>query len=156
LWHAVKVTTATQATSDAHVPLTEWKLNRDLEARRKDQREEQERESRSLIAGWIYYIRVDERIKIGYSTDVKQRMRAYPPHSELLAVHPGTPTLEREMHAQFAGHLAQGREWFRPDDPVMVHIARVVEQFGPPPKSFIYRFRDGTTQRIKPHARSRR
>lgn len=107
------------------------------------------------MPGWVYYLRVDERIKIGFSTDVRQRMRAYPPTAELLAVHPGTRDTERQMHERFAGHLAQGREWFRVDAPVMDHITAVVSEFGPPPAKFIYRYREGTRQQIKAHRRSR-
>lgn len=80
--------------------------------------------------GWVYYIRMGDVIKIGYAADVAKRMRNYPPSAELLAAHPGTPAVEREMHKRFAADLAQGREWFRESDELVAHIAQVVEQFG--------------------------
>ena len=80
--------------------------------------------------GWVYYIRMGDHIKIGYSIDVAQRMRAYPPNAELLAAHPGTELLEKQIHQKFREHLARGREWFHPADEVMAHIASVVERFG--------------------------
>jgi len=80
--------------------------------------------------GWVYYIRMGDTIKIGYATDVAKRMRAYPPTAELLAAHPGTELLERQIHKQFGEHLARGREWSAPADELMAHIASVVERFG--------------------------
>lgn len=146
--------------ADEHRPkISEYELNRQLATRNRIAREDAERDSRAIEPGWIYYVKVTDRIKIGYSTDVRQRMRAYPPHAELLAVHPGTPTLERDIHRDFAGHLAQGREWFRPDTEVMAHVAKVLDQFGPPPKRFHYTFRSqGEAQQMKIHrsARNRR
>lgn len=80
--------------------------------------------------GWVYYIRMGDLIKIGYAVDVAQRMRAYPPTAELLAAHPGTELLEKQIHQQFKEHLARGREWFRPHEDVMGHVASVVARFG--------------------------
>lgn len=80
--------------------------------------------------GWVYYIRMGDTIKIGYSVDVAQRMRAYPPSAELLAAHPGTELLEKQMHQKLKAHLVRGREWFAPADEVMAHIDSVVERFG--------------------------
>lgn len=153
--HAFDLWAAMDDRQAATPMMTEHQLRREFRERAADLKRQQDSESAAIAPGWIYYVRVDERIKIGFSSDVRRRMRAYPPHSELLAVHPGTPTLEREIHREFRGHLAQGREWFRPDEPLMQRIAEVIKQFGPPPKSFVYKFREGTTQRIKPHPRSR-
>jgi hypothetical protein len=80
--------------------------------------------------GWVYYIRMGDVIKIGYAIDVTKRMRAYPPSAELLAAHPGTKAVERDMHKRFSEDLARGREWFRESDDLIAHIASVVEQFG--------------------------
>lgn len=110
--------------------------NAQADAATRRQREAEQRAkvaaSRGQHPGWIYYVRVGDRIKIGYSVDVKRRMRAYPPDSRLLAVHPGTPQLETEMHQRFAGSLAAGREWFRESTDLAEHIAQVVTQFGEP------------------------
>lgn len=80
--------------------------------------------------GWVYYIRMGDVIKIGYATDVTKRMRAYPPSAELLAAHPGTQAVEREMHKRFKADLARGREWFRESAELAEHIAQVIEKFG--------------------------
>jgi hypothetical protein len=68
-------------------------------------------------------------------------MRAYPPDSKLLAVHPGTPQVEKRMHSILGVSRVAGREWYEPSEVVMAHIDRVVEEFGPPPKRFMYEYR---------------
>lgn len=79
--------------------------------------------------GTIYFVRIGDRIKIGFTTDLYRRMCQYPPNSELLAIHPGTPGLERQTHKQFAHHLADGREWFRPNRELADHIEKVRKQY---------------------------
>lgn len=137
--------------------VTEARVQREFKLRAQIKKHDEEAAARAIEAGWVYYIRVDERIKIGYSADVRERMRAYPPHSDLLAVHPGTRTLEREMHAMFKGALAAGREWFHPVPDLLAHIEQVVTEFGKPAERHVYRFRDGSPgQTIKVHRRARR
>lgn len=80
--------------------------------------------------GYVYYIRMGDAIKIGYSVDVAQRMRAYPPTAELLAAHPGTQEVERSIHLKFRADLTRGREWFNESTELLEHIAQVVQQFG--------------------------
>lgn len=79
--------------------------------------------------GYVYYVEVGDRIKIGFTENVANRMRAYPPTSTLLAVHPGTPIMEKEMHSKFRVHLAEGREWFKPSDELTAHVEAVAKQF---------------------------
>lgn len=62
--------------------------------------------------GVVYYVRVGQHIKIGYSKDLNRRMRAYPPDSTVLGVEIGDTELERQRHARFEHHRALGREWF--------------------------------------------
>lgn len=70
----------------------------------------------------VYYVRVGELIKIGTTTQIKARLRAYPPGSSLLATEPGGLDAEQRRHDQFAGALAHGNEWFHPTTKLMVHI----------------------------------
>lgn len=90
--------------------------------------------------GSIYYLLVGDRVKIGFTTDLYQRMMQYPPFSELLALHPGTPKLEKEMHAKFTRYLADGREWFHPNEELTTHLAEVNEKF--PLKTSIAKIRE--------------
>lgn len=101
---------------------------------RVDRRYDEISKTRGNQPGWIYYLKVNDLVKIGFTTDIIQRMRDYPPDTPLLAVHPGTPELEREMHRIFKGSLARGREWFTPDDYVLEHCAKVVAEYGDPKK----------------------
>jgi hypothetical protein len=72
----------------------------------------------------VYYIQVGDLIKIGYTArSVKDRLRAYPPGSELLAVERGGTTVEAQRHHQFRHLLAERKEWFRPGADLLDHIA---------------------------------
>ena len=93
--------------------------------------------------GFVYYLRVGERIKIGYSVDVKRRMRDYPPGSELLAVEPGDRELETKRHQQFAGSRTDGREWFRPTADIFELVHEIVSVHGEP-KRFAHHYRRNT------------
>lgn len=131
-------------------PITEAHAAAALRRQRDDERARQLAESRGTQPGWIYYVRIGDRVKIGYSTDVKRRMGEYPPESRLLAVHPGTRKLETEMHQRFAGSRAAGREWFRETVEITEHIAQVLDQFGEP-TGHRYTFRtDRTPLRSRP------
>lgn len=99
----------------------------------KDYRSKVERLARgSTDPGWIYYVEQGDLIKIGYSVKPLNRMKAYGPTATLMAIHPGTPALEKEMHQRFRRYLARGREWFSRDAVLMTHIATVREKFGDP------------------------
>jgi hypothetical protein len=91
--------------------------------------------------GFVYYIRMDDLIKIGYARDISRRMRAYPPSAELLAAHPGTEKLEREIHQDFEAFLRRGREWFAPHETLMRRVAEVRSAFGDP-SSMAYKYRE--------------
>lgn len=118
----------------------------DERSRRAWLKQQKLRESRGSQPGWIYYLHIDGKIKIGYTTDIVQRMRQYPPGSPLAGVHPGTPELEKRLHRQFAGSLAQGREWFNPTPDLLEHCEQVVKEYGDP-KKFEYQARDPHAQR---------
>lgn len=112
--------------------------------REDEQYEAEKAKRRGDQEGFVYYIRIGERIKIGYSADVKRRMRAYPPGSELLATEPGDRALERKRHQQFAGSLADGREWFRPTPDIMELVHELVTTYGYP-KPFAHHYRRNET-----------
>ena len=103
---------------------------------------ERSREQRRTVAkvmegagnadGLVYYIRINGQIKIGYTADLRQRSRNYPPGSELLAVEPGTLYTERDRHQQFHRSLARGREWFTPTPDLLDHIDDLAKEYGIP------------------------
>lgn len=120
-------------TTERAVRLAKWKAE--------DERYEAEKAAlRQDRDGFVYYLQVGERLKIGYSVDVKRRMRAYPPGSQLLAVEPGDRDLETQRHRQFAGSLLDGREWFRPTPDVLELVSEIIKTYGEP-KQFAHHYR---------------
>lgn len=78
----------------------------------------------------VYYVqRTDGLIKIGYTSQLRNRMSAlraeFGPLTQL-AVHAGGYKAEQSMHRKFAAHRVRG-EWFRPSADLLAHIARIIE-----------------------------
>lgn len=59
----------------------------------------------------VYYMRIGNRVKIGFSTNLSERLKTFTPE-ELLAVEPGDIALERSRQARFNA-LWTHAEWFR-------------------------------------------
>lgn len=97
--------------------------------------------------GWLYFVRVDDLIKIGYTTNLYQRLRHYPPNAVVLATQPGTMKMEKALHGQFRFALAKGREWFHVRPEIVEHIAGVVAAYGEPSADLQDRYRDAN----RPH-----
>ncbi|NQX11585.1 GIY-YIG nuclease family protein [Microbacteriaceae bacterium VKM Ac-2855] len=69
----------------------------------------------------VYYIRFDERIKIGTTANPRQRLgRLW--HEELLAFERGDRAVERRRHEQFASHRLERSEWFARHEALDAHI----------------------------------
>jgi hypothetical protein len=68
----------------------------------------------------VYYMRVGNRVKIGYTTNLAARISAVMPE-EVLATEPGGPQLESVRHRQFAD-LREASEWFRMEGPLLAHL----------------------------------
>ena len=76
----------------------------------------------------VYYLRFGDRIKIGTSRDLRQRIAGIP-HDEILALEPGGVDLERRRHAQFSDHRITG-EWFAAAPALLEHVAALAHQDG--------------------------
>jgi hypothetical protein len=72
----------------------------------------------------VYYLRYDDRIKIGTSANPRQRLAALP-YQQLLAFERGDRGVEQRRHAQFAALRFPGSEWFRVDDALLAHVAEL-------------------------------
>jgi hypothetical protein len=70
--------------------------------------------------GFVYFAECGEVIKIGYSRNVKQRMRDIGA-DRLLASIPGTMQDERALHARFGPAWDHG-EYFRPTPDLVAYI----------------------------------
>lgn len=102
-------------------------------ANRRRRDEQQAREARRIEAAKlkqdkplesvVYYMRVGNRVKIGYSTNLESRVNAVMPE-EVLATEPGGPMLESVRHRQFA-ELREAREWFRMEGRLLEHVEKL-------------------------------
>lgn len=68
----------------------------------------------------VYYFRVGNRIKIGYTGNLEGRVKNLMPE-EVLGWEPGPPSLEKKRHRQFASHRT-AREWFEDCPAIRRHI----------------------------------
>lgn len=82
----------------------------------------------------VYYVRLGTTIKIGFSTNLRERLRALrATPSDLLAVEPGGRDLEQQRHQQF-NHLrvTPKREDFHGDRDLRRHIGALRALHGMP------------------------
>ncbi|WP_394436266.1 GIY-YIG nuclease family protein [Streptomyces sp. SGAir0957] len=81
----------------------------------------------------VYYIRRGEYVKIGTTTNLRNRMRDLMP-DEVLAIEPGSYELEATLHAEFGKiRVSLSMEYFHLTDELKAHIDAVVAEHGPPP-----------------------
>lgn len=73
--------------------------------------------------GIVYFVRFQERVKIGFTTNMRSRMSAIP-HEEVLGTQPGTLADEKRYHRMFA-HLRVTGEWFRAEPDLLAFIADI-------------------------------
>lgn len=142
-----KVNIITVEDPDADKNLNEIRY---LEAHLKKQRErnaELSRENRKLRGekveprpqdpnqeGHIYILRVGGCYKIGWTSNLKNRMRSYHPDTTLMCVYPGTRADEKKLHKKWAHYLRNGREWFMLAPEIDRHIEQKIKQHGEPEK----------------------
>ena len=72
----------------------------------------------------VYYIRFKDRVKIGTSSNPRQRLRVLW-HEQLLAFERGDRLVERRRHEQFAQHRILRTEWFESHPELDAHIAEL-------------------------------
>lgn len=71
----------------------------------------------------VYYMRIGNRIKIGTTTNLRDRLATINPE-ELLALEVGGSRAEHERHREFADLWTHG-EWFRYEGRLVAHIERL-------------------------------
>jgi hypothetical protein len=68
----------------------------------------------------VYYLRFDDRVKIGTSSDPRRRLaRIW--HDDLLAFERGDRLVEHRRHVQFAEHRFARTEWFAAAPELLAH-----------------------------------
>lgn len=83
--------------------------------------------------GQIYYIRLNDVIKIGWTSNLHGRLVDYNPGAVLLCHHAGTRADERDLHRSFKPLRVHGREWYDGNAAIILdHVAAMVEKHGQP------------------------
>lgn len=76
--------------------------------------------------GFVYFVKADVTIKIGYAKDVYKRLKALqtanPIQLELIGYIPGNKEKESSLHALFDDYRLSG-EWFKYSDEIREYIA---------------------------------
>lgn len=82
--------------------------------------------------GDIYFIRIGELIKVGWTRDMWSRLKSYGASAELLVCYPGTRDDETNLHRQLTPARAKGREWYHDGDVIAGFIEDALRLYGPP------------------------
>lgn len=82
--------------------------------------------------GEIYFVLVDGLIKVGWTSKLADRIRAYGPKAILLANYPGTRSEESTLHKQLTPARAHGREWYHDGDILRMFVDQAIATHGPP------------------------
>lgn len=82
--------------------------------------------------GEIYFVRIDDLVKVGWTSKLADRIRSYGPKAELLVNYPGTRADEAALHRQLTPARFKGREWYRETDIIQAFIAEALEKHGRP------------------------
>jgi hypothetical protein len=110
-------------------PSARWLEYQAAERAKADERASRRREAENQV----YYVQLGDRIKIGYTKNIRRRMAQLRTHPRfVLAVEPGGPEQERLRHQEFAGLRDGRREEFFPHERLMRHINLIRETYGPP------------------------
>lgn len=82
--------------------------------------------------GEIYFVLVDGLIKVGWTSKLADRIRAYGPKAILLANYPASRSDESALHRQLTPARFRGREWYSDCDVVRLFVNEALEKHGPP------------------------
>jgi hypothetical protein len=104
--------------------------------------------------GGVYFVKVGEKIKVGFSYSPTRRLKQYPPGSEVLAIASNVlPAAEAEMHDRLTQFRVAGREWYRDCEEVRSVVAGIVEEHGKPAP---IKWGSGQSRRRNPVSTTRR
>jgi len=79
-----------------------------------------ERAKTQVHSDLVYYVLFSDRIKIGTTRDIRQRLQNIP-NDRVLATEPGGRSVEAMRHNQFKAHRLTG-EWFSKAPELLAHI----------------------------------
>lgn len=107
-------------------------VNDRLAARLNREHAHDKREFLARENGDIYFIRLNDLIKVGWTRDLHQRVRSYGASAVLLANYPATRDDETNLHRQLTPARAKGREWYDDGPIVQSFIDQALAKFGQP------------------------
>lgn len=109
-------------------------LRPSLEARKEEHRLREERRAQALEAqSVVYYIRIGDHVKIGFTSNLRERLKALRVYTDnLLATEPGGRAVEAQRHQEFAAERVGRRENFNPSRRLLAHIEQVRNEHGAP------------------------
>lgn len=96
---------------------------------------EEEQQARAFADrqdGEIYFVRLGDLVKVGWTRDLWSRLKSYGASAQLLVSYPATRDDETTLHRQLRPALAKGREWYHDGDVINHFIAEALEKYGPP------------------------
>lgn len=83
-------------------------------------------------SGHIYFVKIGDLVKVGWSSRLIERLKQYGASAEVLVHYPATRSDEALLHQQLEPSRAKGAEWYR-DDPILrAFLNRALEEHGPP------------------------
>lgn len=116
-----------QTVTADHVHAEMRRINRDALAHRARRRAAYDERSQ------VYYIRIHDHVKIGYTVNLRQRLiQLRVDDDAVLATEPGGRELERQRHREFAAERVSRREDFNPSRRLLAHIESVKQEHGDP------------------------
>lgn len=107
-------------------------LNEEL--RKREKREEADAQAKFMARenGDIYFVRVGDLVKVGWTRDLWSRLKSYGASAVLLVSYPATRQDETNLHRQLTPARAKGREWYE-DGAIIEHfINEALAKYGPP------------------------
>jgi hypothetical protein len=109
-------------------------IHKAMERQEKGETEEEKaRKEAYAEQSQVYYIRMGDHIKIGFTQNLRERVIGLRvDKSDILATEPGGREKERQRHLQFADIRIGHRENFERTADLLTHIAKVRRENGPP------------------------
>lgn len=108
-------------------------LNHRVALREQLEAEQEKAEFLARDDGDIYFIRIGDMVKVGWTRDLWQRVKSYGASAELLVAYPGSRTDETNLHRQLRPALAKGREWYEDGPIIAAFIDEALARYGMPP-----------------------
>lgn len=82
--------------------------------------------------GLMYFVRINNLVKVGWTQNLPRRLKEYGAGAVLLVHYPATSEEETELHRSLRPALAKGREWYHDGDVIQLFVKNALQRHGPP------------------------